>query len=81
MSVNNTERVGYLRCRKRYESKGGCEGAGMLRTQEFEQLIYLNMVEKLKDFRNLSARKKRSGNPQLNAVKNKLAQVETERKI
>ena len=72
MSVN-----GYFRCRKRTEDKG-CAGAGTLKTSEFEQFIYDEMLSKLQEFRTLTKRNKAVGNPKITALKVELSQVETE---
>jgi len=46
-----------------------CEGCGTIRTHEMEQLIYDNMVEKLREFKNLTAKRKDApANPKLTAI-------------
>jgi len=72
MSVN-----GYFRCRKRTEDKG-CEGAGKIIAAEFEQLVYDEMVSKLRGFQTLTKRGKTTGNPRVTALKVELAHVEAE---
>ena len=78
MSIGNPNEKKYMLCRKRAESNA-CEGCGTIRTHELEQLVYDSMVEKLRDFKNLSARRSAtSSNPKLTSVKVELAQVDAE---
>jgi len=68
----------YMRCRNRAESKS-CEGCGTIRTHEMERLIYDGMVDKLQEFKNLTAgRSGAPSNPKLTAVKVELAQMDAE---
>jgi len=68
----------YMRCSKYIDNKS-CEGAGTLYTDKLEQFIYEQMVEKLKDFKTLTGKKK-SGkvNPELAILHTELAKVEGE---
>jgi DNA invertase Pin-like site-specific DNA recombinase len=77
MSIKNGTRPRYFRCSKRAENKS-CEGCGPIRTGEVEQLIYDNMVEKLLEFKSLSAHGDVPNNPKLTAAKVELAQVDAE---
>ena len=77
MSVQNRH-LRYMRCRNRAQSKS-CDGCGTIRTHEMEQLVYDSMVEKLREFKSLTAgRSNTTANPKLTAVKVELAQVDTE---
>ena len=76
-SVRTVADVWYLRCSKRAETKS-CEGSGSIRTNDIEQLIYNSMVDKLRDFKSLSAHGKKSSNPKLTAAKVEMAQVDAE---
>jgi len=66
-----------MRCRKRVESKGGCDGCGTIRTYELERFIYQGMLEKLREFRSLSDPGGKPFDPKLTAARVELAQVET----
>ena len=77
MSRDNGEGVSYMRCRKRVESKGGCDGCGTIRTYELERFIYQGMLEKLREFRSLSDPGGKPFDPKLTAARVELAQVET----
>jgi len=77
MSVRNTVKVRYFRCTKRLDTKS-CEGCGAIRADEFEQLIYNTMVEKLRCFKSISAHGGTPSNPKLTAAKVELAQVDAE---
>ena len=76
MSVGNPAGTQYLRCSKRADNKS-CEGCGTLRTAEFEQFVYGEMVKKLSEFQTLTA-KATTVNPKLTALNVELAQVEDE---
>ena len=49
------------------------ECGGSIRTNDIEQLNYSSMVEKLRDFKSLSASGKSTSNPKLTAAKDELA--------
>ena len=76
MSVGNPAGTQYLRCSKRADNKS-CEGCGTLRTAEFEQFVYGEMVKKLSEFQTLTA-KATTVNPKLTALNVELAQVKDE---
>lgn len=76
MSVGNPSGVQYLRCSKRADNKS-CPGCGTLRTREFEQFIYGEMVKKMALFHTLTG-KRETVNPKLTALKVELAHVEDE---
>ena len=77
MSVQNRH-LRYMRCRNRAESRS-CDGCGTIRTHEMEQLVYDSIVEKLKEFKNLSAgRDGAPSNPKLTTTRVELAQVDAE---
>ena len=76
MSVGNPSGVQYLRCSKRADNKS-CPGCGTLRTREFEQFIYGEMVKKMAQFHSLTG-KRETVNPKLTALKVELAHVEDE---
>ena len=76
MSVGNPTGTQYLRCSKRADNKS-CEGCGTLRTAEFEQFVYGEMVKKLSEFQTLTARAT-TVNPKLTVLNVELAQVEDE---
>jgi DNA invertase Pin-like site-specific DNA recombinase len=76
MSVQNRY-LRYMRCRNRAESKS-CDGCGTIRTHEMEQLVYDSMVEKLQEFKSLSASGRAPMNPKLTAARVELAQVDAE---
>jgi DNA invertase Pin-like site-specific DNA recombinase len=77
MSMDNTARVRYLRCSKRSEDKS-CAGAGALRTSDVEDTVYAAMLEKMCEFKTLTARGSAEANPKLTALNVELAQVEGE---
>ena len=68
----------YFRCRRRSNSKFSCEGCGTLRVEEFEALIYGEMVKKLADFQTLTANNTSKANPKLTMLNVELAQVDAE---
>ena len=76
MSVGNPSGVQYLRCSKRADNKS-CPGCGTLRTREFEQFIYGEMVKKMAQFHTLTG-KRETVNPKFTALKVELAHVEDE---
>jgi len=77
MSVDNTARKPYFRCRKRADRKS-CEGCGTLRVREVEQSIYGEMVRKMDDFQTLTGGNPAKTNPKLTALNVEFAQVEAE---
>ena len=76
MSVGNPSGVQYLRCSKRADNKS-CPGCGTLRTREFEQFIYGEMVKKMAQFQTLTGKREKV-NPKLTALKVELTHVEDE---
>lgn len=76
MSVGNPSSVQYLRCSKRADNKS-CPGCGTLRTREFEQFIYGEMVKKMAQFHSLTGKREKV-NPKLTALNVELARVEDE---
>ena len=76
MSVGNPSGVQYLRCSKRADNKS-CPGCGTLRTREFEQFIYGEMVKKMAQFHTLTGKREKV-NPKLTALKVELTHVEDE---
>ncbi len=76
MSVSNPTGAQYLRCSKRADSKS-CDGCGTIRTPEFEQFVYGEMVKKMAEFKTLQGRAE-TVNPKLTALNVELTQVEEE---
>ncbi|MDR2022084.1 MAG: recombinase family protein [Hungatella sp.] len=72
-----SSKIRYLRCRQRVESKS-CVGCQKLKTGDVEQLVYDSMVEKLREFKDVSSNGGNRNNPKLTAAKVELAQVEVE---
>ena len=77
ISYGTSERVRYMRCRKRAQSSG-CEGCGTIRSLELEQSIYEEMRRKMADFQTLTGGNPTKANPKLTALNVELVQVETE---
>jgi DNA invertase Pin-like site-specific DNA recombinase len=75
--VESSSGVRYLRCNKRHSDKT-CVGPGTIYTSAVEDEVYAAMVEKLREFKILSARGSAEANPKLTALKVELAQVEDE---
>jgi len=76
--TRNREGKQYLRCTRHFDT-GSCPGGGKIYADEMEDFIYAEMVEKLREFRTLTRRKKNAViNPKLTALKVELAQVESE---
>jgi len=67
----------YFRCRRRADTHT-CQGCGTLRVQEFEQLVYEAMVNKLNEFQVLTAGQSTKANPKLTQYQVQLANVEAE---
>ena len=75
--VGSANKVGYLRCRKRADSKS-CVGCGKLLVREVEDSIYEEMCSKMADFGALTGGNFIKANPKLTALNVELAQVEAE---
>ena len=55
-----------------------CEGAGTIYADDFEEFIFSKMVEKLKEFKTLSANQGNQVTPQITAINIELKQIEQE---
>lgn len=77
VSVNSSG-IRYLRCHKRVDNIESCEGCGTLRTDEFEQSIYTQMIVKMAEFQTLTGGDTAKVNPKLTALNVELAQAEAE---
>lgn len=80
LKVAGVDTYKYLTCTMRAEMTSRCKGVGgPLRLPEVEELVYVAMVEKLKNFRTLKEHKKSAiANPKLVAKQAELAKVENE---
>ena len=72
-----TTRARYFLCSNKMNSRA-CEGPGTIYSDEFEQLIYNEMLKKLAQFKALRKRKGNILNPELTTLNVQLAQVEDE---
>lgn len=72
-----TNRSRYLLCSNKMNSHA-CAGPGTIYSDEFEQLIYGQMINKMAQFSTLRRRKKTTENPELTTLNVELAQVEGE---
>jgi len=76
VTIKSGDKV-YLRCRKRTDSRS-CEGAGTLRTEDVEQSIYKEMLNKMAEFQTLTGGNLQKASPKLTALNVELAQIEAE---
>lgn len=72
-----TRKARYLLCSRKMNDKA-CEGAGTIYADDFEELIFSKMVEKLKEFKTLSANQGNQVSPQITAINIELKQIEQE---
>lgn len=70
--------VRYLFCSHRMNSKG-CEGAGILHTDEVERAVYLAVEKRLKEFKKLSVQQQKKCVPEINMLN--IKKLEVEKKI
>jgi len=77
MSTPAANKVTYLRCRKRADSKS-CAGCGTLRAFDVEQFIYEKMLDKMDEFQTLTGGNPMKANPKLTALNVELLQLEAE---
>lgn len=75
-SSGNAASVQYLHGSKRADNKT-CEGCGTIRTSDFQDFMFSEMVKKLQEFQTLAAGDNKP-NPRLTALQIELTQVETE---
>ncbi len=75
-SSGNAASIQYLHCSKRADNKT-CEGCGTIRTSDFQDFMFAEMVKKLQEFQTLAAGDNKP-NPRLTALQIELTQVETE---
>ncbi len=70
-------RAGYFLCSNRMNSKA-CEGPGTIHSDEYEELIYGEMLKKLRQFKTLRKRRDNNHGPEASALSAELAQAEDE---
>jgi len=73
----NTRKSRYMLCSNKMNSKA-CEGPGTIYSDDFEQLIYEQMLKKLAQFQSLHKRKRSLVNPELTTLNVELMQAEAE---
>lgn len=72
-----TKRARYLLCSRKMNSKA-CEGAGTIYADEFEQMIFNEIVSKLEIFQTLSINENKHTNPRVNEINIELQMIESE---